>query len=309
VDYYDGARRGRRREAAVGVGLLVLALLLFFLPGAYQTPVRQAVRGTLLRPFLALQGSVAERRSRSVSVGELRAERDSLAAIVAAQTTLAEENQRLRALLGLKARAEQSFRPAEVLRLGVPGSESSFLLSIGSADGVVVGSPVLSADGLLGVVWEVDRHSAHAIDWTHPDFRASAMSADGAVYGLVEPRRGEFREEDQLALTGAPFHSDIKAGTRVVTSGRGGVFPRGIPLGVVVGIEEADTGWRKSYLLRPAVRPEAVFHVLVGVRKDQGGGGDLTPLWHINAPPDTAAEPTPTAPAGAAGAAAQENPR
>lgn len=296
MDYFDGARRGRRRETAIGALLLLVAVFLFFLPGAYQAPVRQVVRGTALRPFLALQTQVAERRSRSVNVAELWAERDSLSAVVAAQATLAEENRRLRALLGLRSRAEPSFRPAEVLRLGVPGSESSFLLDIGSEDGVVVGSPVLSAGGLLGVVWEVDAHTAHAIDWTHPEFRASAMTMDGEAYGLVEPRRGEFREEDVLALTGAPFHSDIKPGTRVVTSGRGGIYPRGIPLGVVIGIEEADTGWRKSYLLRPSVRPEAIRHVLVGVRKDQGGEGDLTQLWHVAAPPDsiaTAAQQSP----------------
>lgn len=287
MDYFEGTRRGRRREAAMVAGLLLLALFLFFLPGGYQAPVRQAVRGTALRPFLALQGEVVARRVRSVDLAELRAERDSLAAVVAAQVTLGEENRRLRALLGLRSRAEPAFRPADVVRIGVAGAESSFLLDVGAADGVVVGSPVLSAEGLVGVVWEVDEHTSQAIDWTHPDFRASAMTADGEAYGLVEPRRGRFREEDLLALTGAPFHSDIKPGTRVVTSGRGGIYPRGIPIGVVVGIEEADTGWRKSYLLRPAVRPESVMHVLVGIRKDQGGEADLSQLWHISAPPDT----------------------
>jgi rod shape-determining protein MreC len=287
VDYFDGARKGRRREAAVGAGFLLIGIFLFFLPATYQAPVRQAVRGTALRPFLALQTGIVDRRIRSVDLLELRAERDSLAAIVAAQTTLGEENQRLRALLGLRARAEPGFRPAEVIRLGIAGSESSFLLDIGSADGVVVGSPVLSADGLLGIVWEVDQRSAQAIDWTHPDFRASAMSSDGAVYGLVEPRRGPFREADLLAMTGAPFHSDIRPGTRVVTTGRGAIYARGIPLGVVVGVEDVDTGWRKSYLVRPAVRPEAAMHVLVGVRKDLGGEGDLTPLWHISTPADS----------------------
>lgn len=292
MDYFDGARKGRRREAAVGAGFLLIALILFFLPGSYQTPVRQAVRGSALRPFLVLQTGIVDRKVRSVNFLELRTERDSLRAIVAAQVTLGEENQRLRAILGLRARAAPQFRPAEVIRLGIAGAESSFLLDIGSEAGVVVGSPVLAADGLLGIVWEVDRHSAQAIDWTHPDFRASAMSADGAVYGLIEPRRGAFREADLLAMTNAPFHSEIRPGTRVVTSGRGAIYARGIPLGVVVGIEEADTGWRKSYLVRPAVRPEAATHVLVGVRKDLGGEGDLTPLWHISTPVDTLAPDT-----------------
>ena len=90
---------------------------------------------------------------------------------------------------------------------------------------------------------------------------------------------------DVLALTGAPFHSDIQPGSRVVTSGRGDL-PRGILLGTVLGIDEADTGWRKSYLLRPAVRPEAVRTVLVRVGE---GVGDLGDVWSVSAPPDTAA--------------------
>lgn len=271
-------------------GLLLLALVLFMLPGAYQAPLRRVVRGTALRPFLTVQRQVAERRSWSLDVAELRAKHDSLAAVAAAQMTLAEENRRLRALLGLRSRAEASFRAAEVLRLGIAGAESTFLLDIGSADGVRIGSPVLSTDGLVGVVWEVDERSSQAIDWTHPEFRVSAMTMDGSVYGLVEPRRGEFREEDLLVLTGAAFHSDIQPGTRIVTSGTGGIYPRGIPIGTVIGIEEADTGWRKSYLLRPAVRPEAATHVLVGVRVDEGGEGDLTSLWPTAAPPDSVDE-------------------
>ena len=281
MDYFDGKRRNKRREAAVVAGLLLLALFLFLLPASYQAPVRSVLRGTALKPFLMIQRQVVARRGLNMSVAELRARHDSLAAVSAAQVTLAEENRRLRALLGLRSRAERSFKAAEVMRLGVAGAESTFLLDVGSADGVEVGSPVLTPDGLLGVVWEVDESTSHAIDWTHPEFRASAMTMDGSVYGLVEPRQGEFREEDLLALTGAPFHSDIAAGTRVVTSGRGGIYPRGIPLGTVVGIEEADTGWRKNYLLRPSVRPEAALHVLVGVRVDRGGEGDLTSLWPV----------------------------
>jgi len=289
VDYFEGTRKTKRRDAAITAVLLLIAIFLFLLPGSYQAPVRQTVRGTALVPFLAVQSQLVERRGRRGDVGEMRAQRDSLAAVVAAQATLAEENRRLLALLGLRSRAESSFRPARVLRLGVSGAESSFLIDIGEAQGVEVGSPMLASGGLIGVVWEVDSRSAHAIDWTHPDFRASAMTRDGEVYGLLEPRRGQFREEDMMVLTGAPFHSDIRPGTQIVTSGRGNIYPRGIPLGTVVGIDEADTGWRKSYLVRPAVRPESATHVLVGVRMDQGGAGDLSQLWHVPAAPDTIA--------------------
>lgn len=264
---------------------MVLALILFLLPVAYQRPIQHTVRDTVLKPFLLAQSTIATRRASSVDVNELRAQRDSFSALVAAEATLAEENYRLRSMLGLRGRAGAEFVPAEVLRLGISGAESTFMLNVGSADGVRVGSPVLAPEGLIGVVVDVQKSMAQAMDWTHPDFRASAMSPDGQAYGMVEARRGRYREEDLLALTGAPFHADLQPGTPIVTSGRGEVYPRGIPLGVVLGIEEADTGWRKSYLLRAAVRPEAVVHVLVGV----GGGGsrDVSRLWDTDIAPDT----------------------
>lgn len=262
---FDGTRKARQRDVAIAGAVLLAGLILLFLPPAFQEPIRTALRNTVLKPFLMAQEQIATRRARSFDVSELRAQRDSLSALVAAQATLAEENRKLREMNGLRARSGSAFRPAEVLRVGVPGAESTFFINIGRAEGVEVNAPVLAPGGLLGRVIVVDEHMAQVMDWTHPEFRASAMTADGEAYGLVEARRGRFREEDLLALTGAPFHLDIQPGRSVVTSGRGGIYPRGIPLGTVIGIEEADTGWRKSYLLRPAARPEGASHVLVGM--------------------------------------------
>jgi rod shape-determining protein MreC len=299
ADYLNSTRRGRRRDVYLASAVLAVALILLVLPAAYQEPVRQTVRNTALRPFISAQSGVVAQRGRRVNVTEVRAQRDSLSAVLAAQVTLAEENRRLRSLLGLRQRAEDTFIPAEVVRVGMPGAESTFLLNVGTADGVFAGSPIVAAEGLLGVVWDATDRTAHAIDWTHPDFRASAMTADGRVFGRVEPRRGEFREADVLTLTGAPFHTDIPRGTRVVTSGRGGVYPRGIPIGTVVEIGEADTGWRKSYVLRPLVTPGSTTHVLVGVRPE-GERSDLSQLWQTGAPLPDLERPA-TAAAGRSG--------
>jgi rod shape-determining protein MreC len=288
---FDGSRRGRRRDAGIALGILLVALFLYLLPAAYQQPLRETLRRTLLRPFLVAQERVGARRARTVDVSQVRAQRDSLAALVTAQTTLAEENRRLRELMGLGERTADAFIPAQVLRLGLAGAESTFLLDVGRADGVAVGSPVIAPEGLIGVVWEVDEHAAQAIDWTNEEFQVSAMTADGDAYGIVEVRRGRFREEDLLVLNGAPFHSDIRPGRLIVTSGRGDLYPRGIPIGTVVSIDEADTGWRKSYVVRPAVRPEEVIHVLVGLAPEPGA--DLTALWNMAPAPDTARAASP----------------
>ncbi|MGH7481117.1 MAG: rod shape-determining protein MreC [Longimicrobiales bacterium] len=293
--YFGDTRQGRRRDDVLAGIVVLTTLVLLFLPAEVQAPVRQALRRSVLSPFIAAQAALTGQRARRVDVRTLEAERDSLMALAAATASVVEENRRLRGLLGLRARGSVPLVPAEVVRVGVETGESTFFLPVGSEHGVRSGSPVLTAGGLLGVVRAVDAESSQAVDWTHPDFRASAMTADGTVYGIVEPRRGEYREHDQLALTGAPFHSDLQPGTRIVTSGRGGTFPRGIPLGTVVGIDEADTGWRKSYILRPAVRPEAATHVLVGVDGEDAAARDLSRAWYGPVSQDTL-PPTETAP-------------
>lgn len=281
---FDGTRKTRRRDAALAGGILILALILLAMPAEYQRPIRNAVRGTLLRPFLAAQSQIVQRRSRTEDVTVVRAQRDSLLALVAAQASLSEENRQLRESLALTSRVTSEFKPANVLRLGLTSAESTFMVDAGSQDGVYVGSPVLTADGLLGVIWEVSESTAQAIDWTHPDFRVSAMTADGDAYGIVEPRRGAISGSDMLALTGTAFQVDVRPGRRVVSSGRGNLFPRGVFIGTVLGIEEADTGWRKSYLIRPGVRPEAATHVLVGVRQESA---DLSDAFNVSAPADS----------------------
>lgn len=275
AEYFEDPRRARWRNIGLAAVFFVVALFLYFLPQNYQMPIRRAVRGTVLTPFIWAQGEMRSQSARTSAMRELRGQRDSLLAVVAAQANLAEENRQLREILGLRNRAPGSFVPAELVRVGTPGGESSFLLDVGREDGVVVGSPVIAAAGLLGVVSEVGATSSQAIDWTHPDFRASAMTADGQAYGIVQSRRGLYRELDRMALVGAPFHSEVEPGTRVVTSGRGGIYPRGILLGTVVGVEDEEPGWRKTYIVRPAVRPESATHVLVGTP----GERPLDPLW------------------------------
>lgn len=264
----DEATSGRR-DVVVALVVVVLGGVLTLLPPSLQEEIAAGIRGSALRPFLATQEALADTRVRAARAADLRARVDSLVAQLAAQAPLEEENRRLRRLLALSERAGPRFRAAEVVRPGIPGSESMFLADIGRVRGIEEGAPVVTAAGLVGVIREVSDRVSVGMDWTHPEFRASAMTADGTSYGIVEPRRGRFREEDRMVLTGIAYHTTLEPGTEVVTSGRGGVYPRGIPLGTVVGVEEAEAGWRKSYGLEAAVRPGSVTHVLVSV---PGGG-------------------------------------
>ena len=252
-----------RRQGGIALFLLVVALILRGLSPGVQQDLASLLRGTLLRPFIALQETLARGRARGVEVEVLRSELDSLVAVVARQRTLADENRRLRGLLDLEERAGAAFHAVTVVRPGTSGSESTFMLDAGRQDGVHAGAPVVTRAGLVGVVRESSGGSSLAMDWTHPDFAAGVMTADGALLGIVEARRGRFREEDRLLLSGTAFHERIQPGTLIVTSGAGGVYPRGIPVGIVVEEAESEGGWRRSYWLRPSVVPAGVTHAQV----------------------------------------------
>jgi rod shape-determining protein MreC len=258
---------------------LILALATSYLPQGAQRGIAWSLRATLLEPFIATQEHLVAAKLRSRKVEALQARLDSLTAVLATESALVDENHTLRALLGLSARIGPSFRPASVLRPGTPGSESMFLVDLGSAEGVAVGAPVVDPYGLVGVIREVRPHTSVGMDWTHPDFRASAMLADGTGSGLVEDRRGAFREEDRMVLNGMAYHESVPDGTLVLTSGLGGVFPRGIPIGRIDGVAETQGGWRKSYWLRPMVEPASVTHVLVAVGK---AALDVSRAWPLD---------------------------
>jgi rod shape-determining protein MreC len=267
---------GARRQVTLAAVVFVVALSVPYMSDGLQQEIAVNLQASALAPFIAMQERLADGRARAERIDFLQAELDSLVAATATQSALVDENRELRELLGLAERAGPRFLPATLLRPGTPGSESMFLVNVGADEGVEEGASVVSARGLVGVIREVRPRSAVAMDWTHPDFRASGMLADGSTYGLVENVRGEFREEDRLMLNGTAYHERVPPGSLVVTSGLGGVFPRGIPIGRVDATAEVQGSWRKSYWLRPLVELGAVTHVLV---EAVFGGDDVVGLW------------------------------
>jgi len=271
ASYTDPPEEGRgRRDLTVALAFLFFAVMALYVPPGTQSQVAIGLQRTVLRPFIMIQELKSGLILRAESALRLQAQLDSLASVVASQAPLLEENRRLREALDLQARAPGTFLHANLIRPGTAGSESMFLLDVGSDQGVRAGDPVLMRNGrigLVGVIREVTRNQAIGLDWSHPDFRANAMTADGETLGLVEPRRGDFREADRLLLNAVPYQERLAPGTLITTSGLGGNFPRGIPIGEVVELHREEGGWLAEYWLRPVVQTGSVIHVLV-VRPD-----------------------------------------
>lgn len=257
------ARAYSRRDTVLFVSCLVAAFAAIQLPERVRDPFASVLRQTILAPLVSLQ-SDAEQSRRSWLTRELReSQRDSIALRAMSLDASLADNDRLRKLLGLGEALRWGFVPAEVLQGRGVGEEYTVVLSAGSKAGILPFSPVVAPEGLVGMVKSADPTMSIAIAWAHPDFRVSAMAVDSGAFGIVGAHLGGEPERYLLEMRGVTMRSNLKPGTLIVSSGLGGTFPRGIPVGTVIAEVKTSELWARTYLLRPAVSPADVSDVMV----------------------------------------------
>jgi rod shape-determining protein MreC len=256
-------RYASRGDTFAFLGCVLLSVAAMSLPERIRDPLARGLRQTVLAPFLALQQQTELLSASLARYDAVVAQRDSASLAATFLPELRGENTRLRSLLGLGQRLSSGYLPAEVLRQPEPTGPLTFIVSAGKKQGVRPLSAVVSPDGLVGIVSAVDAKTSVVVTWAHPEFRASAMAADGSVYGIVAPHGSDGPHVWLLELQGVAYRQLVPVGTMILTSGLGGVLPRGIPIGAVVSVAGQAEGWERTYLIRPAVHPGAVTHVMI----------------------------------------------
>ena len=279
------SRTGTRTDLALLGVALVLALVALILPTAARGRVQGSLRATVAAPLVAAQAWAERGRQAIGDHGRLVTRVDSLSLGAQGMAPLQSENERLRALLGLGQRLQWGFVATEVLRPPRGADEHTVLLAAGSAAGVRPFSPLVVPEGLIGMVTTVDASSSTAILWTHPDFRASATTPDGVAFGIVAAHLGTGADRFLLEMRGVPFRSELKPGTLIVSSGLGNVFPRGIPIGIVLRETKTIEGWARTYLIRPIVSPDAASAAMVLLPPRAAAG--VTGAWSSAAASET----------------------
>ena len=211
-------------------------------------------------PLLAVAGwpgRIAERlREDAGTLNQLGAENRRLRnellvnhARMARMTTVVADNARLRKLLDAAQRGRLDVQLAPILDVDLDPTRQRLLLDAGSRDGVYVGQSVIDAGGLLGQVVDVSAMHATVLLLTDPDHAVPVAIARNGVR-LVAYGRGR---SDLLALASIPLSSDVKVGDLVVTSGLGGRFPPGFPVGTVTALQPDES---RAFLLGD-VKPAA----------------------------------------------------
>jgi rod shape-determining protein MreC len=263
----------------------VLSLIALVLPTQVREPIASALRRSVLAPMLRLQQRAEEGRRALTTRDSVVSGRDSIALRAMGVESLQTENARLRDILGLGSRLKWGFIPVEALHGRGTRDEFGVTLSAGGLAGVQKLSPVVAPEGLVGVVDNVDPTISHAMLWTHPDFRVSAMSEDASAFGIVQAHLESGADRYLMEMRGVPFRTSIKPGTMVVSSGLGGVYPRGIPIGRVLGETKTAETWARTYLIRPAVFPADVYAVMI-LRPERASAG-VDNVWAVGTVSDS----------------------
>ena len=302
------ATLGGRVDTVVFGACIAVALVVGGLPEPMRDPIASALRRTIVAPLITLQRGAERWRAAWLESERRTLQRDSVGMRLARNQALEVENDRLRRLLGLGNRLTWGFIPAEALHTEGRTEDvvTTLTLTAGRQAGVTQYSPVVAPEGVVGMVQTVDPRISIAILYSHPDFRVSAMSADGSAFGIVYPHldvaAGRLSERYLLELRNVPFRSSLRIGTQIFSSGIGGAWPRGVLIGTVVdSIPESET-WSRTYLVQPAVNPAHVTAVMIltAARVAQGVGT----VWATPKPESASVRPAPADSAALAALAA-----
>jgi rod shape-determining protein MreC len=273
------------------VGLLVLASLvlisLSFRSGADgQLSGVQSAGATVLRPFAVAVERVAQPfrdaygwvdsllGARS-EAEELRAEvRDLRQRAIQSEFAL-QENVYLRRLLRYLdgPRFPDDFQPvaAEVVSRPAGAFTQAIVVAAGSDNGVRVNDPVVTADGLVGLVTRVTAGTARIQLLTDEEAAVSAVDLRTGAPGIVLHARGT---RETLVLDRVRKQDVVRVGDEVVTSGwRAGplssLYPKGIPIGKVTSVGQTDTDLFQQVQVDSFVDFGTLDAVLVLVPKDR----------------------------------------
>ena len=148
-----------------------------------------------------------------------------------------EQNKRLRSLLQLEMpQYTKIFAEVCAIRFGPLAIADTLLINKGSSDAIEMYSPVLVSTGLVGRVIRLAHTKAIVLPITAPDSKLAVITSEGRVSGIIVGNGGD----KDLEMLYVPRSVSISVGEEIVTSGVDGVFPKGIPVGVVSSVEEED---------------------------------------------------------------------
>ena len=247
---------GRKIAALVFVFISVFCIVFFAARGRFEASAANTSIGLIISPIqnaVSWVGSKITLMTATVNdimnVHEqnkvLMAEIEELRAKNMAANEFEAENQRLRALLGYKETATQfDLVAARVIGRESATWSSTIVVNRGTTDGIANDMAVVTSMGLVGHISEVNLNSSKVQLILDPRSSVGTLiqRPESRVAGIVE---GDINNPTMPRMINIPKNSDVIVGDVVVTSGFGGIYPKGIVVGKIKDIQNEESGLLK----------------------------------------------------------------
>lgn len=185
---------------------------------------------------------------------ELKEKNTKLANELIEYESLKDEVERLREALNF-TESKNNYNYVGVNIIGYSGSSLSdgYIIDKGSNDGIAKNMVVVSSKGLVGKVTKVSSNFAIVQSILNENIAVAVMDqqtreATGVLQGLSDKK-----DNNMPVVYNLPINSDVKEGDIIITSGLGKIYPKEIPVGTVVSVEEDNVKVMKSAVVEPFV--------------------------------------------------------
>jgi rod shape-determining protein MreC len=221
----------RHRDKTVLAALVLLSLTLLVLPQPVKLGFAKSTLNVILAPTQRVSSYV-------VDVGSLKKENEKLRRLAASLMLererllqFASERERLRRLAQFKEEQFLKLVPCEVIGRNLDRFQTILIVDKGTADGVEARMPVLSYQGYVGRVTQVFENTAWVQLISSRNNPVSCLDKRSRVVGILEWRHHAYFE-----LTNVSVVEDVAGGDTLITSGFGGIAPKGFPVAVVTRV-------------------------------------------------------------------------
>lgn len=221
------------------------------------TPVRM-VGAVVATPFNAIGNVFTNLSAPQETLSELKKQNEELTSELAQLTEAEKTAERLESLLGLQSTYNLQSTAARII--GTTGDAWSQTVTIdkGSANGFEIGMPVCNSGGVIGQIIEVSAATSTVRLINDENSGVSAMVQSTRAQGILQGQ-----PDGTLMLSYVPADADVKVGDVIITSGLGGRFPKGLPLGTVSSVSRAANATYYTIVVRAISTAESNEEVLV----------------------------------------------
>lgn len=262
------------RQPYIPLGfVIVFSLVMLRLPGRTAAQIKLAISGLFL-PLFGLSASAGHLTGQAThalvpraeldrQLHDLRRQNDELRLQLSQANAALAENARLRQALQFSSRVPWKLKLARVVGRDPANWWRTLRIDVGLREGVPTNAPVLTAEGLVGRVAQLGYTYSQVVLLGDPDCRVSALVEETRDHGVISPDSASPLDNILVDLSYLSRNSPLKAGQRVVTSGLGGIFPKGILIGQVVDFHSVDFGLFIQARVRVATKLNALEEVWV----------------------------------------------